>query len=277
MEPMFLTSNCEKLFITSGILEEWYRGITYDVSINIKHNGCTEYGITLPPRYRFVVTDFVCDAPDATVTIGIQGYDAAVVSLTLVSNTPQVSNVIVSGNVVSFSFSGSPVEMVFSAIVNGYTYEITVKQQLVLPDVCADGLEVNSLVTVYPDIPCGTSFDFPSTTLTIEQMALVDDCDLVTEENVIEYGLYNVSINDSQNTCLYIDCEDILKCKVAAYMAKCPTSEVGYLYHTFNTLLLNSYGNVPDCTSCSDVDTFYKEILHQLCIPCPDKTPCHKC
>jgi hypothetical protein len=279
MEPMVLTSNCEELFIQSGLLEDWWRSTLYDLSINIRYNACTEYGITLPPRYRFAVVDFVCSLIDgtATATIGILDYDDAMLSMTVVSNSPQVSNIVIVNNDVTFDFSGDPVEIVLSVMVNGYTYEITVQQQLGLPDVCADGLEVDTASTVYPDIPCGTTFDFPSVTLTVEQIALLADCDLLVEENIIEYGLYTVSINDTQTACIYVDCEDILRCKVSTYMASCPQSEIGYLYHTFDTLLLNSYGNVPDCTSCNDVETFYKEILHQLCIPCPCKAPCETC
>lgn len=277
MEPMLLTSNCNQLFIQSGMLEEWWRGIIYDLSINITHNGCTQYGITLPPRYRFVVTDFNCEVGTASVTIGIQEYDDAVLSVAVSSTSPQVTSTSVNGNVISFTYTSNPVVIVLDVEVNGYEYQVTIEQQLGDPDVCEDGVEIDSDNTVYPELPCGTSFDFPSSTLTVNYMALVGDCDMDEDDDVIPYGLYKVDINDSQVACLYVDCEDLLKCKVSSYMAGCPTSEAGYYYHTFNTLLLDSYGGVPTCTDCSKVEEMYKELLHIICIPCPEKKKPCKC
>jgi hypothetical protein len=266
--------DCNSLQIQSSELLQWYNQ-QEPLEIAITYNGCDKYAISIPIRLQLTPAVDACVNAVGVYTIDISFSDLLgnVTDYTTGSTiTTSVAYVIQSPTVIRFTYiTGTtlPVNIVFTYLGNDYTIDFTLSDTTAPNDCSAiTTLLLSSFVVTQPALPCGITYDVATDVLEIEYDALIGDC-----ANILDYifGLYKFDINSGDDTgCIFVDCEETLKCQVAEYVSKCGHSELALFYYIFNEILMMSTGLNQVCVACTDVEDLYKEILALLETPCEE-------
>jgi len=271
---MDIISNCSTLEITSELLPLWYNN-EESADIHITHDICNSYNIDLPIRYGVVGNITSCTSdPLTTVTIE---FTTNLVNLFTDIDTTLTTNII---NDTTIQFiDDSPISDAITITVTQFGYEYVIT--FVLSEI---GVEVdpcdntrmnftNSFQVTQPnieDLLC-VQYDEITNVLTIPNSALISDCSN-TED--IPYGFYTVDINNQDSGCIYVDCDELLKCKVGQHMIDCPDTNLPFLWYTFSNLLFTPVGMNLDCINCTDIGTLYQEILNIVQCDCKPTNDC---
>lgn len=245
----------------TDLLNSWYTGQELDVDITWSLNDCTDNTVSLPNRYPFSGTISNCSYNSETgvftFRLNITGITVSNVSLvTLVSyndvtSVSGVSQLVYQLTVTSTQFTTGTPQVVFTIKdVNGNEYTVTYTLAASSEPKCGD-IAVENVEIIYPDLPCGVTYDEESETMTFTYgFFFGGDCESTAE---LPCGVYNMAL-ESEASCVFVCCD--LVCLATSAFELTDLTETLDVYQALIYLnQLHAQGST--CVDCNQMVAIY--------------------